>query len=106
MSMLLPPYEASVHICSYLNSQKHQMSELEATLALAGVAETNPKHQNEKVPLKVQNVFLPSRVSCSLFFLNQHTLSALGSVYVTAPKNNGGFKPNISRQVTKGPFRI
>lgn len=66
------------------------MSELEATLAVAGAAETNSKHQNEKVPLKVQNVFLSSRVFYSLFVLNQHTLFAVGSMYITAPKTMMG----------------
>lgn len=69
MSKLLPPYEASVRICSYLNNQNNQMSKLEATLALIGVSEANSKHQNEKIPRKVKNVFISSRVSCSLLFL-------------------------------------
>lgn len=62
MSKLLPPYEASVHICSYLNNQTHQMSDLQAILALIGVSEANSKRQNEKIPLKVKNVFISSTV--------------------------------------------
>lgn len=82
MSKLLPPYEASVHICSYLNNQTHQMSDLQAILALIGVSEANSKLQNEKIPLKVKNVFISSTV----FFFNQHALFAIGSMHTTAKK--------------------
>lgn len=48
------------------------MADLQATLALIGVSKANFKHQNEKIPLKVKNVFIPSRV---LFFgFKEHTL--------------------------------
>ena len=61
------------------------MADLQATLALLGVSKANFKHQNEKSPLKVKNVLIPSRVF--LFFIfNEHTLFVIGSLHTTAKK--------------------
>lgn len=58
------------------------MADLQATLALLGVSKANFKHQNEKIPLKVKNVFIPS----SFFVFNEHTFFVIGSMPTTAKK--------------------
>lgn len=80
MSKLLPAYEASVHICSYLNTQNQQMAELEATSAVVGCFRNKFSTSEWEDATKGQKVFLSSGASYGLCVLNQHTASAIGSM--------------------------